>query len=194
MNEIILRDSNALEVHRYCEFGSTYLKFSEDTPYDAWAFVMSRLQGGEKSLRWWIGDAIRFGERKYGEMYSQALDDTPYVYGTLANSVYVADHIEISLRSENLGFSHHAAVASLEPEEQEELLSKAEANGWTVKDTNEAAREVRMLPAAVRKKRAEEEVREEGEERGSAMMICPHCEGNGVVPVKKAKQRNRRDV
>lgn len=69
----------------------------------------------EKSIQWWVGDWLRFGERKYGEMYSQMLDSTDYEYGSLANMKYIAERFESSLRSENLSWSHHKEVAPLEP-------------------------------------------------------------------------------
>lgn len=52
-------------------------------------------------------------------MYSQALDETNYEYGTLANDKWISSHIPLSLRSENLTPTHARVLASLEPLEIE---------------------------------------------------------------------------
>jgi len=74
---------------------------------------------------WWIGDWLRYGERSYGEMYSQTLDAMDYSYQMLRNAVYVADAFEFSRRRENLPWSHHAEVVARSIEEQDELLDEA---------------------------------------------------------------------
>ena len=50
-------------------------------------------------------------------MYSQALEATEYEEGTLRNDKFISGKFELSRRRENLSHSHHAEVASLEPEE-----------------------------------------------------------------------------
>jgi hypothetical protein len=40
----------------------------------------------EKGVKWWLGDWLNFGERKYGETYSQAIDTTGHSYQALANA------------------------------------------------------------------------------------------------------------
>ena len=44
----------------------------------------------------------------------------------------VARSVETSSRNEVLSFSHHVAVAALEPEDQRKWLSKAEIGRWSV--------------------------------------------------------------
>jgi len=65
-------------------------------------------------------------------MYAQALDSTDYEHGSLRNMVYVAEAVETSLRNDNLSWHHHKAVAPLAPEEQREMLDRAEAEGLSV--------------------------------------------------------------
>lgn len=67
----------------------------------------------------------------YGEMYSQALGETGKEYETLAHAVWVAGQFETWRRRQNLSWSHHAEVASLEPAEQDYWLDRAETEGWT---------------------------------------------------------------
>jgi hypothetical protein len=112
-------------------FTNSGLILPEDITFEDWAAIGQKLQWINKAIHWWIGDWIRFGERKWGEVYTQALEDTPFAYQTLANDVWVASAIESSRRKENLTFSHHAVVAALPPAEQDSWLAKAEAEGWS---------------------------------------------------------------
>ena len=52
------------------------------------------------------GDAY-YGEHEYGDMYTQALDETGYAYQTLADAKYVSKNYTVSDRSENLPWSFH---------------------------------------------------------------------------------------
>ena len=45
---------------------------------------------------------------------------------------YVATKVPTSRRLDGLGFGHHQAVASLDPDEQIELLEEAKEKGWTL--------------------------------------------------------------
>lgn len=122
---VSVSEGAAVDSSPYVEFGERYLRFREDTPYPVWSEVVRRLKNAEKSIQWWLGDALKFGERKYGEMYAQALEETDYAYGSLANMAYVAGRVDVSRRREDLSFAHHQAVAPLSPEEQEERLAEA---------------------------------------------------------------------
>ncbi|MDA2921099.1 hypothetical protein MYX76_16680 [Desulfobacterota bacterium AH_259_B03_O07] len=68
--------------------------------------------------RFWLGDWLNYGERKYGEKYSQALEQTDYEYDTLRKFGYVSDRVEIGNRFPELDWTHHMVVAPLEPKEQ----------------------------------------------------------------------------
>ena len=122
----------------------TGLVFSNEMSYDDWQLIGNQLQNMEASIHWWIGDWLNFGEKEYGEMYSQVFDETGIRmnYKTMANDKYVAGAIEVSRRRETLSWSHHADVANLEPPEQDELLDKAEREEWTHK---EMCKQVRLF-------------------------------------------------
>lgn len=117
--------NSAEETSGYMEFGFNYLEIDSNTPFEVWLEACERLQSAGKSLQWWMGDALRFGERKYGEKYSQALD-LDYELGALKNMVYVCGRLEKSRRRDFLSFSHHQEVAKLLPEEQDYWLDQAE--------------------------------------------------------------------
>lgn len=50
---------------------------------------------------WWWGDALAFGERKYGEMYAQALQSSGYDYDTLVAATWVSSRVELLRRRSN---------------------------------------------------------------------------------------------
>ncbi len=171
------RVSAEIDTSPYVEMGETYLRFSEETPFEVWRAVTSQLVKAEKSIRWWVGDALRFGERKYGEMYAEAVEVTGYSYGTLANSVYVANkYPQSSLRNEKCTFRQHEITASLEPEERAEVLEKAAEHGWTDGELITEVRERRTLPSAQANGTGQPE-------KIARMRTCEACGGTGEVPV-----------
>ena len=60
---------------------------------------------------WWLGDWLNFGESRYGETYSQALDATGYEYATLRQAKWAASRYEMSMRIDNLSWTHHVIAA-----------------------------------------------------------------------------------
>jgi len=112
-------------------FTSTELILPEDTTFEDWTAIGRRLQWISRGIHFWIGDWLRFGERKWGERYAQALDETPFAYQTLANDVWVCKRIPQNSRRAELSFGHHSVVAALPPDERDMWLDKAEKEGWT---------------------------------------------------------------
>jgi N6-adenosine-specific RNA methylase IME4 len=102
-----------------------------DATFEQWQQAGDYLRYCEGAVHWWIGDWLNYGERKYGEKYAQALDTTGFDYQTVADDKWVAGKVELSRRRESLPFAHHREVASLSPEDQDELLGEAEREGLT---------------------------------------------------------------
>ena len=123
-------------------FTSTGMLFANGLSYDDWSAIGETLQRMGFAIQFAIGDWLNYGERAYGEKYAQAILDTGRSYQTLMNYAYVANKIEFYLRRENLSFSHHSAIASLEPDQQARLLDDAERGGWTVADLYDAKQEL----------------------------------------------------
>lgn len=111
--------------------------------FEQWEFALKFVQKSEQAVHFWLGDLLLYGEAKWGEMYSQAIDATGFEYGTLANDKNVAKSIPQDIRKPNLSFEHHKVVAKLEPDKQEEWLEKAEQENLTVK---ELRRELNGVP------------------------------------------------
>lgn len=113
------------------EASKTGLIFNSAITYNEWEWVGSQLQTVEGAIHWWIGDWLNYGEKSYGETYAQAIDETGYDYSTLRHDKWVADRIELCRRRHNLTWSHHAEVASLDSNDQDMLLDKAEKKEWS---------------------------------------------------------------
>jgi N6-adenosine-specific RNA methylase IME4 len=108
--------------------------------------ILSRIAG---SLNWWIGDWLNAGERKWGKTYEEACARFGIEYQTARNLAYVAS--KVSLRQDKLSFEHHAAVAPLEAEEQEEWLEKAiegdgEGTPWSSRELRAQIKAATPLP------------------------------------------------
>ena len=108
------------------EITATSLRLPAGMAYADWQGVGRALQQIERSVQWWIGDWLNYGERTYGEKYSQAVEETGIDKGQLANYAWVASNVDRSLRNEALSWSHHRMVADLEPDQQREWLQKAQ--------------------------------------------------------------------
>lgn len=109
----------------------TGLMLPDGLPFDDWQRVGELLKSVERSVLWWVGDWLNYGERCYGETYSQALEATDYSYQSIRDAKWVAGKFELSRRRDKLSWSHHREVAALEPPAADELLTDAEREGWT---------------------------------------------------------------
>jgi N6-adenosine-specific RNA methylase IME4 len=116
------------------------LVLPEGLAFKDWDNIGSCLRLVEGSMQWWVGDWLNYGERSYGEMYAQAIDETDLSYGRLRNIKFVASNIELSRRRDNLTFTHHEEVASLSSKEQDLFLNKASDENLSVRDLREAIR------------------------------------------------------
>ena len=79
-----------------------------------------------------LGDLIAYGEDHpdWGEMYTQALDETDLSYSTLAHRVRVSRAYPPEDRVEGLSWSHHReALAIKEPTERLEAHASAKLTG-----------------------------------------------------------------
>jgi N6-adenosine-specific RNA methylase IME4 len=125
------------------------LQLPDDLSFEDWQNIGRQLQFYERAIMWHIGDWLRYGERKWGERYAQAIEDTGYSAQSLMDSRWVAQRIEFSRRRENLSWSHHKEVAALHPSVADSILDEAEANGWNRREVRLAvsrAKTVARLP------------------------------------------------
>lgn len=112
-----------------------------DVPYEVWQAYGEGLERVEGAIQWVIGDWLNYGETRYGETYTQALELwQEEKIQKLRNYKWVSANVELSLRKDNLSWYHHLEVAKLEPNEQRSWLARAEAKTWTVRDLRHAIR------------------------------------------------------
>jgi len=116
------------------------LVISGSPTYDEWEACGTFLKQAEKAVQFWIGDWLNYGERQWGEQYSQAVEETGYDQGTLRNYKYTASAVDLSLRSDKLSFAHHREIATLEPQEQREFLDLAEEQHLSSRELREEVR------------------------------------------------------
>jgi N6-adenosine-specific RNA methylase IME4 len=119
----------------------TGLELPDELTFEEWRAAGELPKGVERAHLWWLGDWLRYGERRYGETYTQALDATEFSYQTLRIAKFVAEKFQLFRRLNNLSWSHHAEVARLMPEQADALLE------WAVREqasTRELRAEVRF--------------------------------------------------
>lgn len=92
------------------------------------------------------GDWLLYGEGRgdWGQTYTQAIDESGLDIQTLQNEVWVAGAVETSRRRENLSWSHHQEIASLDPEQGDRWLDKAEKKKLRSKDLRQAIQAERI--------------------------------------------------
>ena len=123
MGEIKLSQSNYIS-----------LDLKEDLKYEEWVEIGEALTNQAKHIMWWLGDWWNYGDRKYGELASQALD-FGIPYSTFSNAAYVANKIPLERRVPELSWTHHHEVAYLEDDKKiDSLLKEAYDNNYSVRD------------------------------------------------------------
>ena len=75
--------------------------------------------------QFWICGRLAYAKQRWG-MYDELVEMTGFDKVTLRRDKAVAESIESVRRRTDLSHSHHREVISLEPNLQDELLSKAE--------------------------------------------------------------------
>lgn len=140
MNPTII-DGTTGEVVSDIAWDSVALHIPEGTSFDDWTRLGQTLQQMEKSVMWWIGDWLRFGERKYGKTYTQAVEATGYASETCRKARYVAETFESGKRFPDLSWSHHMEVASLPPADRAEVLARAASEGLSIRETKALAKQ-----------------------------------------------------
>ena len=112
----------------------TGITFTGDLAYDEWARLMETMQRLYTSFQFGLGDVLNYGEAKYGEKYSQALDSTNAAYQSLANYAWVSKAVPIENRVTGLSWTHHRVAASLNYDNQRRTLQLAASQNMTVQE------------------------------------------------------------
>lgn len=116
----------------------TGLLINGNPSFEEWAQFGRQASLAERAIHWAVGDWLNYGEARWGEMYAQAMDETGFEYSTLSTDKWLAGRIEFCRRRQNLSWGHHAEVGALDPDEQEDWLDYAEAEGLSVHELRKA--------------------------------------------------------
>jgi hypothetical protein len=118
---------------------ATGLLLPDKLDFDQWKAVGVKLCTIDRAMQWAIGDWWAFGFHSYGQRKAYAaIKEIPYSFGTLMNLGSVARSVKASFRNEALSFTHHVAVAALEPEDQQKWLTNAAKAKWSVSTLRQA--------------------------------------------------------
>jgi hypothetical protein len=118
------------------------LPLTQDMTHDRWLDVGHDIAQAVKRSMWWLGDWWNHGDRQWGTGPADA-EAIGMAYQTCRNAGSVAARFDLYRRRDNLSFSHHAVVAALPELDQEHLLDRAEAEGWTREQTRTEAQQHR---------------------------------------------------
>ena len=122
------------------------LLLDREPTWDEWQAFMDGLARLGDFRNWVIGDAATKIEAQYGHKGQQLLNAFPeYEYDAIRDYMYVSEHVELAVRTANLYWSHHKAVAPMEPKDQTKWLAKAKKNDWSVKDLRVAIRDAALV-------------------------------------------------
>lgn len=110
---------------------------------DEWQSVAEMVISADNGMQWLIGDIIRCYREEWGwgNMYDVASEMFPrYKEKALRNMVYVASNIQLSLRKDNLSWTHHMVVASCTDAQQSEYLQYASEHPMSVSEFKDYVR------------------------------------------------------
>lgn len=110
-----------------CHFTEVSLEIEPGMKFEHWERLMRSLERAEQGIQWYLGDALCYGEREYGEKYAQVLDahkKTGIPIDTLRNYQWVADRVKPVTRVTTLSWAVHREVAPLTEEKQREILKR----------------------------------------------------------------------
>lgn len=128
--------------------GDTGYVLPEGLSYEDWASEGPTLVWMAQSAPWWLGDWLRYGERRWPDVYAQAVEASGLSVQTLQNYQWVADRIPPAERVQEVPFSHHRAVAALEPAQRSGLLERARDEHMTEGEVRGRVRQIKEGGAA----------------------------------------------
>ena len=137
----------------------TGIAFHEDLTFDEWDALGKKLAPVGKSIGFIIGDWINYGEKRYGEKYTDAIKRSGLTMETLKLYSHVARRIEMLNRSNVLDFTHHIVAARLkDPDQQQHWLKIAEEEKMSVRRLKKSLNAGRIVTP--------EEMKEDPADRG----------------------------
>ena len=108
--------------------------------YEQLESIGTLLAEHHKSVRFAIGDWLLLVEYMFPEKFSQALEVLQMSPEGARDFMRVSEKVPRSIRREKLSWSHHRAVAALEPPEQKQWLNRAEKESLSHHQLRDALR------------------------------------------------------
>jgi len=104
--------------------------------FDQFQAATAFAQKAHKASSWWVADLVAYGETRsdWQERHDAVLEATGYAEKTVQNLKYIGENIHPSRRRDDVAFSVHSEVVSLEPKEQEGWLERAATEGWSQRE------------------------------------------------------------
>jgi hypothetical protein len=160
--------------------------FSGQLDESDWIRLMGTLTRLEKAIQFSIGDALNYGNSRYGEKYSQAMEVTGLTYQALANYSWVSAAVPIENRKTEVTWSHHRLAAKLPKDDQATALTLAEQHDWTLdemkeyidgKPANPRNIETVIVPTGISPKEATDVLKAYAkcQRDDDAVETCEHC-------------------
>jgi hypothetical protein len=109
----------------------TSLALPATIPLDEWRRIGRQIFAISESSAWWLGDWLIYGQAHYPDRYKRAITETGLDYQTLRNYAWVARQFAPDRRRDTVSFQHHAELASLPADDQDDWLDRAEKSGWS---------------------------------------------------------------
>jgi hypothetical protein len=116
------------------------LQLPEGLEYDAWRDTLLMYAKVGKAMQFWLGDALLYGENRFGEQFAQAASETGYSEESLRGFLWVASRVSPSVRRSTLSWSAHQVVAALPPDQQSAFLATAERENWSVRQLRDTVK------------------------------------------------------
>jgi hypothetical protein len=139
-------------VPRGVKVTSKGLVLPEKLSFEEWLAVGRQIAERASAFAFAVGDWLFRGQWEYGKNYAEAAEELGFDVGTMRNYASVAGRFDLARRRVDRRFSHHAAVASLDPPTADRLLEQAAKKDWSMRELREAARaerDRRQTPPAV---------------------------------------------
>ena len=122
---IVEIDRGLVALGKYFQFTPTGLKVTGRPSLDVCGDMCEFLRVFENGLQWAVGDFVNFSESLHGESAAQLWDVTEWKESTIRVYRWVAAKVSPTTRRAELSFTHHQAIAEMEPSQQALWLDRA---------------------------------------------------------------------
>jgi hypothetical protein len=152
----------------------TALKLPDGLTWDRWRQLFATLAEAERSIAWWIGDALVYAEDRFGDHAAELVQLLDRADATLRIYAWVSRRVPPHIRRAELSHTHHKIVAGLDHEEQERFLERAVREGLPSGPLLQAVRELHVTDGRGRRASTQLVLRGVGELRALCARAAEH--------------------